>query len=131
VSGCVGVFGDSLVERFVSGRLLLIARERDIGAGFEELLPELELLSVLRLRNCDNTDLRALPYFTRMLCVLLDYRQNARRDNPMRSAEVVVDFCDWQSDMSKVGNGVGRPWRVKVIDCSSFSSSSVRERGLC
>jgi hypothetical protein len=101
VSGCIGVFGDSLVERFVSGRLLLIARERDIGAGFEELLPELELLSVLGLRNCNNTDLRALPYFTRMLCVLLDYRQNARRDNPMRSAEVVVDFCDWQSDMSK------------------------------
>jgi hypothetical protein len=29
--------------------LLLIARERDIGAGLEELLPELELLSVLAL----------------------------------------------------------------------------------
>jgi hypothetical protein len=77
VGGCIGVLGDSLVERFVSGRLLLIARERDIGTGFEELLPELGLLSVLGLRNCDNADLRALPYFTRMLCILLDYRQNA------------------------------------------------------
>jgi hypothetical protein len=98
MSGCIGVLSDSLVERFVSGRLLLITRERDIGAGFEELLPELELLSVLGSRNCDNADLRAFPYFTRMLCVLLDYRQNARRDNPMRSAEVVVDFCDWLSE---------------------------------
>jgi len=51
VGGCIGVLGDSLVERFVSGRLLLIARERDIGAGFEELLPKLELLSVLALRE--------------------------------------------------------------------------------
>jgi hypothetical protein len=51
VSGCIGVLGSGLVERFVSGRLLLIARERDIGAGFEELLPELELLSVLGLGN--------------------------------------------------------------------------------
>jgi hypothetical protein len=42
MSGCIGVFSDSLVEWFVGRRMLLIARERNIGAGFEELFPELE-----------------------------------------------------------------------------------------
>lgn len=58
-----------------------VAGERDIGAGLEELLPELG----------------AFPDRLRMLPVLLDYRENASGDDSMCAAEIVVDFCMPQS----------------------------------
>lgn len=67
-----------------------------------------------------------------MLSILLHKRQDARGDDPVCPAEVVVDLCDPISVLPPhVGLPVrfaSLPWRVNVMDCSSFSSSSVRER---
>jgi hypothetical protein len=45
----------------------------------------------------------------------------------MRLAEVVVDFCSSSQPWSGLSHhDVNMPCSVKVIDCSSLSSSSVR-----
>jgi hypothetical protein len=67
-----------------------------------------------------------------MLSILLDNRQNAGRDNSVRSTEIVVDFCVYISLQQLRGGSThgNRPCKVRVIVCSSFSSSSVRVRFL-
>ena len=54
----------------------LIACQRDVGTGFKKLFPELG----------------AFPDRFRVLRVLLDYGENAGRDNAVRATEVGVDF---------------------------------------
>ena len=45
MGGRIGIFSDRLVDRLVRRTLFLIARQGDIGTGFEELLPELDRYS--------------------------------------------------------------------------------------
>jgi hypothetical protein len=80
--------------------------------------------------------LGSLPNRLRMLAVVLDNGKNAGSDDAMGAAEVVVDFCGGQARWRGFGTGRGGqnvylPCRVSVMDCSSFSSSSVRERLRC
>lgn len=66
-----------------------------------------------------------------MLAVLLHQGQNARRHDPMRFAKVVVDLCALVSNIVRsmaATVGVCAPCNVRVMDCSSFSSSSVSDR---
>ncbi len=68
-----------------------------------------------------------------MLAILLNEGQDTCRDNAVGLAEVVVDFWELSSAVSlrqRVLGGRGGPWRVRVMDCSSFSSSSVSVRFL-
>lgn len=63
-----------------------------------------------------------------MVRILLDDRENARGDYPMGTAEIVVDFCDRQIVSSQ--RTEDKPCNVKVMDCSSFSNSSVKVSAL-
>lgn len=68
-----------------------------------------------------------------MLAILLYNGQDIRGNNTVRLAKVVVDFLGKESaDLKWTGqflfDAVYLPWRVKVIDCSNFSNSSVRVR---
>ena len=46
MSGHIRILGDSLVQWFVGGCWLLIARERNVCTGLEKLFPELVLVNV-------------------------------------------------------------------------------------
>lgn len=66
-----------------------------------------------------------------MFSVLLDKRENTRRYYTMGFAEVLVDLC--RGMVSRLRRRAlirpsYEPWSVRVMDCSSFSSSSVAER---
>lgn len=51
----------------------------------------------------------------------------------MGLAEIMVDFCACQSlaSLFTVGHWLCLPCSVRVMDCSSFSNSSVSVRGRC
>ena len=66
-----------------------------------------------------------------MLPVLLDKREDTCRYYTVGFAEVLVDFCREWSVVCELLYVVGsryEPWRVRVMDCSSFSSSSVADK---
>ena len=71
VSFCLG-----RCRLFAGFRGFFVGGERDVGAGFEELLPEFG----------------ALPYCGGMLGVLFDDGEDAGCDYAVSPAEVVVDF---------------------------------------
>ena len=64
-----------------------------------------------------------------MFCVLLDNWEDASSNNAMGAAEIVVDFC---TKMINIARGIcglkSLPCSVRVMDCSNFSSSSVKVR---
>lgn len=63
---------------FFTFRWLFVGGKGDIGAGFEELLPELG----------------TLPDGGGMLSILLNDGQDAGCHDSVGSAEIVVDFCN-------------------------------------
>lgn len=83
------------------------------------------------------TYLGTLPNILGVIRILLYNRENARGDNAMSPTKIVINFCPNNQLMPclqgsrrlNVG-GASRPCSVSVIDCSSFSSSSVRVNAL-
>ena len=77
-------------------RGLFIAREGDVGRGFEELFPELYTFVSDLEAHCvvgrARAHLRALPDIFGLLSVLLHNWEDACRDDPVRATEVMVDF---------------------------------------
>ena len=63
-----------------------------------------------------------------MFGVLLDDREDTSSDDPVGSTEVVINFCMFINKRSGCWDVENEPCNVSVIDCSSFSSSSVREK---
>lgn len=75
--------------------LLFVAREGDVGAGFEELLPELRVDGALVTGICGpggGPYSGALPDVLRLLGILLDDGEDAGCDYPVCLAEIVVDL---------------------------------------
>ncbi len=83
------VFGDGLI-----GCELFVAGERDIGAGFEELFPELrgdgqpELVCGMMGAGY----LRSIPDVARVFGVLFNDGEDTGSDDSVCSTEVVVDL---------------------------------------
>jgi len=64
-----------------------------------------------------------------MFCILFYNRQDASCDNSMCSTEVMINFyIALAFHASQLLVHADLPCRVNVIDCSSFSSSSVNDR---
>jgi hypothetical protein len=66
-----------------------------------------------------------------MLCILFYHWQDAAGHYSMGSAKVVVDLYAFISSRNISSPTLILPCRVSVIDCSSFSSSSVSVRLRC
>lgn len=75
--------------------------------------------------------LGSFPDVLGVLRILLNDRQDTGGDNTVSLAKVVVDFCIQQLETLHVRSTAAHellPCRVRVMDCSSFSNSSVRVR---
>ena len=82
--------------------------------------------------------LGGFPDITAMFTILLHQRKDACGDDAVSLAEVLVDL--WSVDLARQWprlpladsvswesrSDAGKPCRVRVMDCSSFSSSSVK-----
>ncbi len=78
---------------FVICRRFFVAREGDVGGGFEELFPELGGVRLGRLwKGGGGYYFGAFPDILGVLCILLHNRQDTRRHNTVGSTEVVIDF---------------------------------------
>lgn len=78
--------------------------------------------------------LGAFPDVLGVFGILFDNWQDTGSNNAMGSTEVVVDLFEEGVSMANWKNGQfakAIPWRVSVMDCSSFSSSSVNVRLRC
>lgn len=76
--------------------------------------------------------LRTFPNVSGMLGVLFDQGEDARSHNSVSLTEILVDlYMNEGSILCQVVlfTFFGSPCNVSVIDCSSFSSSSVRDNG--
>lgn len=71
-------------------------------------------------------ELGTFPDCGGVLGVLLDDGENAGCDYSVGAAEVVIDFYTLLAKVDSNESEKDEPWRVSVMDCSSFSSSSVR-----
>lgn len=65
-----------------------------------------------------------------MLTILLDKGQYTCRNNAVGFAEVVVNFWEPSVLQPRQATVLFEPCKVRVMDCSSFSSSSVSVRFL-
>lgn len=65
-----------------------------------------------------------------MLAILFDEGQNTCRNNAVGFAEVVVDLWGPSVVQPRQAAVLFEPCKVRVMDCSSFSSSSVSVRFL-
>jgi hypothetical protein len=65
-----------------------------------------------------------------VLTILLDERQDTCRNNAVGFAKVVVDLWDPSVLQPRRATVLFEPCKVRVMDCSSFSSSSVSVRFL-